>query len=209
MTQRALEYFDVGEPGLAYMRRQFEDARALGAALLEIVDHGEALTRAPPGTSFDQLYAFEAGGLLPENLDMSRAFQLEGGSKMMAVVSLFDERLELIQGVMRATPGNICIADDVNPTWPEHRERAEATAFGVGAEVYHIAHAGASLEDIENALVGILPWHGITAVCRGPLAISDERECEPDAFRRAALSATLITCSAYDGEGFVAWRKKG
>lgn len=209
MTERALEEFQLGARGLEFVKAELGDAKALGAALLEIVDDGEVLTLAPIGTSLDRLYAFAAGALLSENTDMSRAFPLEGGGKMMAVVSLLDERLALIRKAMLATPGSCCIADDVNPTCSDHRERAEPCAFGVGDEVYNLASPGASLDQIEDIFAGILPWHGVTAVCGETPGLNSEREVTVEALRRAALSATLITCSAYDGEGFVAWRRKG
>jgi hypothetical protein len=109
---------------------------------------------------------------------------------------------------MQAAPGAVLVVEDWVARWSEDREQVELSAFGVDNEVYHLVSSGAPADEIDKVLrIAHLPWHGVEAVCTTPLTLSDQRECTPDALRRTALSATLFTCSAYDGEGYLAWRK--
>jgi hypothetical protein len=51
-------------------------------------------------------------------------------------------------------------------------------------------------------------WHGVAAVCgRGP-EIDGTQTASLDALAEVVETVSLITCVAYDGEGFVAWKRR-
>ncbi len=194
---------------MAYLRQHLKGVNTLCSTLSEILDAGDIFTRAPPDTPPERLYAFESGGLLPENLNPTDVTRLEDGSTLAPIIGLTDDQVALLYQTMQGAPGAILIVEDCVARWSEDREYVEPSAFGVDEEVYHLVPSGASPDDIDDVLrIANLPWHGIEAVCTTPLTLSAQRECGPDTLRRTALSAVLFTCSAYDGEGYLAWRKR-
>ncbi len=206
---RALQTFDLGEPGLAYLRQYLAGVNTLCAALHEILDTGSVFTRAPVDTPIERLYEFETGGLLPENLNPPDVICLADGSTLAPIIALTDDEAALLHQTMQQMPGTVLVADDCNPRWSELGERADPSAFGVDEEVYHLVPTDASPDEIKGALlIGHLPWHGVATVCSTLVTLSAQRACTLDALRRTALSAVLFTCAAYDGEGYLAWRKK-
>jgi hypothetical protein len=179
--------------------------------MLEIFNSepGDVFTFAPPGTPTDRLAEFERGGLLPENLSGAGAVSLPDGSTLVPVVSLVEEQTKLLRDAMIATSGGVCIVDDFNPRRSDQASYLGATAFGVGEEVYHLLTPDHGEDEFRAALSnGNTIWHGVAAVCRVSPTLDDARASTPSELKRCAASALLITCTAYDGEGFVAWRRK-
>jgi hypothetical protein len=207
---RALQTFDLGERGLAHLRQFLIGVNTLCAALSEILESGDVFTIAPAGTPLERLYAFASGGLLPENLDPPDVAQLPDCSTLAPIIALTNEHVALLHQTMQAAPGALLVVEDCVQNWRLDRERIEPSAFGVEEEVYHLLPSHASSDEIDAMLrIAHLPWHGVEAVCLTPLSLSAQRECTPQSLRRTALSAVLFTCSAYDGEGYLAWRKRG
>lgn len=209
---RSVEWRDLGEAGRTYIRGHLGDTNILCAALLEAFEThpGDVFTLAPVGTAADRLAEFEHGGLLPENLTGADAVALPDGSTLVPVTSLIEEQVKLLRDTITAVSGTVCIVDDFNPRWSDEASCLGATAFGVGEEVYHLLTVDHGEGDFLTAVSnGNCIWHGVTAVCRASPKLDQERESTPFELQQCATSALLVTCTAYDGEGFVAWRRKG
>jgi hypothetical protein len=179
--------------------------------LLQVViaEDGEAFTLAPRGASEERLRQFDRGGLLPENSERAAAVVLPDGSMLVPVVSLIRQQVKLLRGAMMVAPGAVCIADDFNPRWSGRAAHLGPTAFGVGEEVYHLVTADCGEEEFVAAVSrSNTIWHGVAAVCRASPALDRSRRASPTELVRCAASVLLMTCTAYDGEGFVAWRSK-
>lgn len=201
---------DLGDAGLAYVREHLADANSFCAALLQavIIEPGAVFTLAPLGIPEDRLRQFDQGGLLPENSEGAGAVSLPDGSTLVPVISLIEQQTKLLREAMAAAPGAICIVDDFNPRWSDQAPYLGQTAFGVGEEVYHLIAADHSEEAFITAISrGNNIWHGVAAVCRASLTLDRSHELSLSGLKRCAASALLITCTAYDGEGFVAWRR--
>jgi len=204
-----LEIRALGDAGLAYVQAHLDNVNVLCTALMRVVDghRGETFTLAPRGISSTRLTQFDAGGLLLENLHMSRATHLPDGSAMMAVASLIDEQGAFLRKHVLETQGAICVIDDFNPRWSDQKHLLP-TSFGVGEVVYNLLATTNSDDEFAGAVrCSNAIWHGVAAVCRAPLTLDASRTCTPAALERVAATAELITCTAYDGEGFVAWRR--
>ncbi len=200
---------ELPETDSVYVREHLDDTNVLCAALLETCNSqpGNVFTFAPASTSKDRLAEFKRGGLLRENLPNAPTMSLSDGSRLMPKFSLIEEQSKLLRETLNSVRGSVCIVDDYNPRWSDHPWPLGPKAFGVDEEVYHLLNH----EDDDEAFAyairqGNNIWHGVTAVCRIAPMLNDARESAPSELRRSAASALLITCSAYDGEGFVAWR---
>jgi hypothetical protein len=208
-----IETRNLGDAGRAYIREHLAGANVFCAALLQafIAEPGEVFTLAPAGAPDARLAQFDQGGLLPENLLGTGAISLPDGSALVPVVSLIEQQAKLLREAMIASGSSVCVVDDFNPRWSDRADLGAylgPTAFGVGDEIYHLLTPDHSEEDFVAALCeGNANWHGVAAVCRESVALDPARETTTSDLIQCAASALLITCIAYDGEGFVAWRR--
>lgn len=205
-----IETRDLGEDGRLYVRKHLRDINVFCTALLETFNSapGEVFTLAPVSTPAGRLSEFEHGGLLPENLSRSGAVALPDGSTLVPVVSLIEKRTKLLLETMADARGAVCIVDDVHPRWSDQPSYLGPGAFGVGEEVYHLLTVDHTEGDFLDAVhCGNAFWHGVAAVCRLAPRLDQARTSTPSELEASAASALLITCIAYDGEGFVAWRR--
>jgi hypothetical protein len=164
-------------------------------------------TFAPDDTPRERLYRFKEGGLLPPTGESG--IHLPDGSRLSPKPSALKMQA---QWLMDQLDAGVCICDDFNPRWSDVQTHSDFERmphqFGVGEEVYHLLRREDGVDALENALrCSDTIWHGVTAVCAYAPQIAADRTASLEELRAAAASATLITCTAYDGEGFVAWRR--
>jgi hypothetical protein len=158
--------------------------------LLEQVigDAGEIFTLAPKGTPREQVYQFDSGGL---------------------EASPLLEQAHLLRQGVEAVSGAVCVVDDFDPTWGEPGSDDEANAFGVGSEVYRLLTAEEDVLTFAEVLSAThVRWHGVAAVCARAPELDGTQTASLDSLAEAVETVSLITCVAYDGEGFVAWRRR-
>lgn len=205
-----VERRDLGEVGRAYIREHLAGINEFCAALLEtsIAEPGEVFTLAPVGVPDADLMQFDQGGLLVENWLRVGAVGLPDGSSLVPVASLIQQQATLLRETMVVSVGSVCVVDDFNRRWSERTSSLGPTAFGVGEEVYHLLTSDHAEEDFITVVsASNTIWHGVAAVCSESIALDSARESTAPGLKLCAASALLITCSAYDGEGFVAWRR--
>ena len=206
-----LQRIELGEPGRAYVLEHLRGVNILCEALASTVDavQGDVFTWIPTDANPAQAYEFKRGGLLTENLDISRRVQLESGKgSMLAVNTLVEERASATLEALKANAGSVCICDDINPVWGSKIALACPAAVGVGQETYHLLSAESGLDVIANTLSWTdTVWHGVAAVCRAGLKVSQDRTAAAKDLATCAASVIELTCTAYDREGFVVWRR--
>jgi hypothetical protein len=209
MAVEKIELHGLDTAGWEFVRQHLGDTNVFCAALLKTINSvaGEVFTLAPPSTSADRLSHFDWGGLLPENLTRDNAVTLPDGSTLVPVVSLMNDQARLLRQTVISIGSAVCIVDDYNPRWSD-QVRLGPNAFGVGEEVYHLLRGDDDEEAFCEALrYGNVIWHGVAAVCGTAPSLDSARASTAAELERCAAEARLVTCSAYDGEGFVAWRR--
>jgi hypothetical protein len=186
-----LRQIALDDRGLDYLRAQLEGVNAFCSELLAVVDQvpGDTYTFAPLNVMGERVYRFDEPGLPAAELAGLRAEQI----------------LDLLESDADAC----CIVDDVDAVWGDPALEDSPTAFGVGEEAYHWLTAEDGLEVIE-AVVGSAGsvWHGVAAVCTPPPSEQTGQPSALDALLRCARSVIEISCTAYDGEGFLVWRRR-
>ena len=195
--------------GLDYVRDHLTGVNTLCTALFDVVtlEPGDIFTLSPKGLDAERLYRFSEGGILHAPLELVPD-RLSDGSEIAPIESFKVEQAALLLSLLREQPDSVCIIDDFNPRWGERPPWLAESAFGVGEEVYHLFRA----TDPPSALITLLHqtdavWHGVAAICTTAPEIDDDRECTHESLQAAAFSAIALTCTAYDREGFVAWRR--
>ena len=186
-----LRQIALDDRGLDYVREHLEGVNAFCSELLAVIDDtpGEIVTFAPLSIMGERVYRFGEPGLPAEELAELRA--------------------ERITDLLDGDADACCIVDDVDAVWGDPALDDSPTAFGVGEEVYHLLTAEAGYEavlEVTEAAASV--WHGVAAVCTPPPADDANAPSAMDALVRCARSVMEIYCAAYDGEGFVAWRRR-
>jgi hypothetical protein len=214
--QGALDWFNVDHHGFAYVRSQLGDVNVLCRALLGVVDMqpGEVVTLAPVDTPWTRLYEFERGGLLPTNLDAAATAKPStptGAGYLVEIDSLRGAQEPWLGDELGKLHDGVCLIDAVNPTWSDVITRPYFQkmpyAFGVGEEVYHLVRRSDGMGALAGALSwGYALWHGVAAICEKAPLITGRLSTEAE-MQKAAATVVALTCPAYDGEGFVAWRR--
>lgn len=196
MAQRG--FIDLGQRGMDYVREHLTGVNPFCTALAAAVDAapGRVLVLPPPGVDLERLYRFSEGGLLPSKDEAAR----------------FDAKIEqaaYLVSLLRAAPESVCIVDDFEPSWSEAiAEGVAQHAFGVDDGVYHRFTAEDRPDEIAATLASAdTLWHGVAAICVEDIAMDEESEASVEALQQAGASAIAITCTAYEGEGFVIWRR--
>ncbi|NEX92280.1 hypothetical protein [Caulobacter sp. 17J65-9] len=205
-----LTRFALDQRGEACVREHLTGVNTLCTELLSVFEsaRGEVFTYAPTAVAGDWLYAFETGGMIAANRDLSRAIPVEGRGLLMPVETLIEARAEHILQRLKELPGGVCVIDDYNPRWGDPLHGGEATAFGVGEEVYHLVTAASGFDQIADVLGwGDTIWHGAAAICRPDHEPTRAELSSPEGLRALARTAVEISCTAYDREGFVNWRR--
>ena len=186
-----LRQIALDDRGLDYVRDHLRGVNAFCSALLEVIEQtpGETFTFAPLSVMGERVYRFTEPGL-PEG-------------------ELAELRAERIQGLLDSDADACCIVDDFDARWGDPGLDDSPTAFGVGEEVYHLLGADSGFEVIEHVIAdaGAI-WHGVAAVCIPPPAEQAGPQSTLDALLACARSVIEISCTAYDGEGFVVWRRR-
>lgn len=213
---RPLRVFDLDARGADYVCSRLTGLSEWGgpvntlcAALRETIRSaaGRIWTMAPPETSSDRLYQFEWGGLLPENLDMSRAVDAGGGT-LLAIESLFEEERTLFARLLRERSGRAGVLADPNAMRGDPMlSTFSRTAVYAGDQVFHVVDAASDDEIIDLALSAAPFWARMWMVASAPPKIDARRETSEEDLRRCAADALAVSLSAYDGEGFVVWQR--
>lgn len=198
MTER-LSFIQLDARGLEYVREHLTGVNAFCTALAETIlfTPGTVFTLAPQGApqgvTLERLHRFTEGGLIAANRD-------GGGLKI--------EQAAYLLSLLREDPERVCIIDDFEPSWAQAQLTSAPEAFGADDDVYHLFTVESSPEDVLAALVrGDTGWHGVAAVCAQELELDEARIAEVEALQAVAASVIALTCTAYDGEGFVAWAR--
>jgi hypothetical protein len=182
----------LDDRGLDYVLEHLSGVNLFCSALAEMVATapGETWTLMSLDVRGDRAYRFTEGGL-ELNADAS---------------SLRAARIETL---LDADADACCIIDDFNARWGDRELEDSPTAFGVGEEVYHLLGAASTAADIAEVLRNTdCVWHGVAAVCvPRPLETADDQSALA-ALHECARTVVEISCVAYDGEGFVVWRRR-
>lgn len=201
--------------GLVYVQRRIADLGGYSEPMAALCSRLGALLSGRPGVvsalapasaSEQRLYAFEEGGLLPENLEMSRAIKA-GGGVLLEIVSLNDEFAAALASALRNDPALAAITVDANVRRDDPTLSAFAeTTFFVGDSVFHRIDGRTSPDGLMRALSASPIWENLVVVTSAAPDLDEARNADEAALANAASCAREITISAYDGESFLTWR---
>jgi hypothetical protein len=186
-----LRQIALDDRGLDYVREQLEGVNVFCSELLAMIEQtaGETFTFAPLSVMGERVYRFTEPGLPAEELA--------------------ELRTERIMDLLDEDGDACCIIDDVDAVWGDPELDDSPTAFGVGEEVYHLLTADDGFESVLTVVeASASVWHGVAAVCTPPPAEEASPASAMDALVRCARAVIEISCAAYDGEGFVVWRRR-
>jgi hypothetical protein len=146
------------------------------------------------------------GGLLSE--DWSQAVSVPGYGTFVPIPSLVAELVKRIRSALKEKSGSVCVVDDYNPRRGDPDVASMPRAFFVGHEVYHLLDQSDDDETFSDVIRGAdTIWHGVVAVCGRVPVLDTDRSCTAQELEHCAEATIEVSCTAYDGEGFVSWRR--
>lgn len=207
MSHQPVRLFSLDYRGTAYVIDHLTGVNTFCSALLEAIGRygGETFTVAPASTPNERLYEFSHGGLLSE--DWSQAVSVPERGTLVPIPTLTAERVKRIRSALKEKSGSVCIVDDYNPRRGDPDIASMRSAFFVGDEVYHLLDQSDDDETFSDIIRGAdTIWHGVVAVCGRVPVLDAGRCCTTQELEHCAEAMIEVSCSAYDGEGFVSWR---
>jgi len=183
----------LDDRGLDYVRDHLSGVNQLCSALLAVVEQtpGETFTFLPTDLRGDRAYRFGEGDL--------------GLGEAAAVL-----RAQRIAELVDADADACSIIDDFDHVWGEIALEDSPTAFGLDEEVYHLLNGANRVDQIAEVLQQTnCVWHGVAAVCAPRAVETSDDQSALAAVIECARSVIEISCVAYEGEGFVVWRRRG
>jgi hypothetical protein len=186
---------------LTYLREMFDLDTVFCHALADSVDlaTGEMFALLPAGVSDAQAHDFNAG-FMP-------MLALPTGN-MLPIETIVDAQAAAVVQFLRATATACAVADDANQRWPYPRAKDLANVFNVGEEVYSLLTATDSPETVRAVLsITNWLWHGLVAMCVPSRLPSRAGLSNGDALAACLRSVRAVQAVAYDGEGYVEWRR--
>jgi hypothetical protein len=177
----------LDDRGRAFMIERLTGANALSDALAGIIEsEGEVFAFVPAEAEPDQLYHFDRGGL-------SAAGRL--GPELAA---------EFHAALSNSL---VCVIDDVLSRPSDPRPLGDEAFFDCD-DVYRLAQPSISAKRLADLMrYGNAHWHGMTVLCSHEPLIDAQRQTTLMELHACAESAVEVACIAYDGEGFVCWRR--
>ncbi|MBX9839319.1 MAG: hypothetical protein K2X69_13520 [Silvanigrellaceae bacterium] len=76
-------------------------------------------------------------------------------------------------------------------------------------EVYYVLNRNVPVEMVYKCLTySSAIWHSLSVITKVQPEMFENKELNEDAFGKICQETVLIMLSAYDGEGYVFWRKR-
>jgi hypothetical protein len=196
-----LERRMLDERGRAYLRGMFDLDTVFCRALSDSADigAGEMFALLPAWVSDAQANDFGAG------FRPVRAISTGG---MLPIETIVDVQAAEVIRFLGTSAVACVVADDANERWSYPRARDLANAFNVGEEVYSLLTAS----DTPGTVRAVLSatnwlWHGLVAMCVPPHVPSRAELNDAGALAACLRSVRAVQSVAYDGEGYVEWRR--
>ena len=204
----------LGEQSLVYIRERLGAGHALSSAVLSGCDLelGSVVTYLPAGISSERAHEFTAGGKLPAP-DRSTWTALPDGGVAVPIPSTMDRLPRVVHEYLQAGPNRIWLFEDFNasPSDPVMKElRCRFVSFG--NEVYYPLDRSSDEESIREAARRAFSFVSFVGVGAKLSPADSERltrvtELEKADLDRVVPGLDLLSVGAYDGEGFLLWRR--
>lgn len=185
--------FDMGTAGCGYLHDTFSQGLTLAKRVLERTDlsAGRVTTWAPSNTPASRLLSWDEGGLVPASLVTK-----------MVVDTITLQMPTITNAVMVAENALAHCSDPIVRQAPVGR-------FCYGEEVYEYTTALGGRGEVNKALRRADADFSLNAVvasrtASGPVG----RAPGLDFLEELASGVCLLLARAYDGEGFVVWRRR-
>lgn len=202
----------LGSEGLQFILSELRGGRTFSRCLLESLDlqSGDVITYLPQGASVVDAKDFESGGKLPQP-PQSQWKRGEGAIVIPTpttrphLVSLIDEYL--------STSERVCILENATASrGDEWLKQTQVNVSFFGDEVYHLLIGSCPRPTIDLAIrkgQSLFTFVGaLTSLPGGVLPLTiDRADLDLGALRSLAEQTERIFVGAYDGEGYVIWRR--
>ena len=187
-----LQEIELGEAGLAWVRKSLESGNTLAKLLLgRRLEVGRVFTYLAPGVSPDRAAEFRRGGLfsdVPSEID----------AKWPAVVTAY----------LASADGRFCVVEDIAGRGDPVMDSPGERYFVQGSDVYDFLPSGVwTHEEIRHFLSKARQYPSVCALTKIPVgpSLSPRQEVPIETLQLLASNTSHILVGAYDEESYVLW----
>jgi hypothetical protein len=210
--------FVLGPEALDYlMKNRIIYGHTLSHLLLELLDlrEGVITTFLPSDIRQEQLYDFEAGGVLPIPHESTWRYITESSGKKSILTPIPRDDsfvLSLIREFLLSNQDHVCIIEEplAKPSDP-CMSRRTTPYMTFGNEVYHFLSGkvrDAEITEVVKWSYTIVSFLAILTTPTQTIKLIDKREITAEELKSLATGTDKIIISAYDGEGYLVWRRE-
>jgi hypothetical protein len=192
--------FNVGEPGTTYIRECLECGKSLGEQLLTVLNRecGHVTALVPQDIDFSKM---------PELTSDFRGYATRVGGTLVCLTKLAQEFLV-------ADSNHICIIEDVIVRREDRGlSSLDLPILFLGSDVYYFLSSKHRNDSVKiRKTLSTLDAQRVTGVMtswptwRNPL--TERQEITLEDVNEFADRAQMIVVDAYDGEGYLIWRRE-
>lgn len=204
----------LGRESLDFIREQLSVGHTLSSTILSTCDLelGSVVTFMSAGVSLKQAHEFTTGGKLPPS-DPSTWVSLPEGGFAVPIPSAMDLLPRKVHEYLQAYHNRIWVFEDFNasPSDPVMKQ-INSRYVALGNEVYYPLDRNSTEEAIREAAdqaYSFVSFIGAGASLSPSDAerFSHVKEIEESDLQRLVSGLDLLSIGAYDGEGFLLWRR--
>jgi hypothetical protein len=204
----------LSSTSLDYIKEQLSIGHTLCRIIMSTCDLelGSAVTFMPTGVSLERAHEFTTGGKLATP-DPSAWVPLPGGGVAVPTPSTLNILPEKVHKYLQAGTNRVWVFEDFNasPSDPAMK-KISSRYVALGNEVYYPLDHNSNEEAIREAAdqaYSFVSFVGVGARLSPSDAerLSRVKEIEESDLQRLVSGVDLLTVGAYDGEGFLLWRR--
>jgi hypothetical protein len=199
------------ESAYEYIKDNLDKVNVLSAELLKLLNfkNGHFFTLLPDNASFERIYHFKWGGVLPPN-PIEECIVNGHKSTYSIKNSINDELSPLILKEIKSKYELSCLIDDVSasPKDKYYTLYSDNFSFFYGDEVYYLLKKNnVSVELLLKCLRASTSfWHSLCVFTTADFnGVTETLSLEK--IKEVCLKTQLVMVGAYDGEGYLFWEK--
>lgn len=207
----------LGQAAGQFMKECLASGNTLARLVLETLrlEQSEITTFLPLGTAPESVQDFGSGGKLPAPPSSEWKYA-QAGNESLRMVPVPNTDAELgakIKEYLLSGNNRVCVLEDALKKPSDPVLSALTTKYATyGSEVYHLLlqeHAqDDSIFTAMKSAKSIPTFIGVMTSCARPRELATTGEISVDELRELAKRAEIVFVGAYDGEGYLLWRRR-
>lgn len=207
LNKISLEYVKAQE----YIFENLKDLNKLSDAVLSYIDFskGDFFTFLPDNADFERLYEFSYGNMIPQVPNVEKIYYISGvyPARGVDVINIDENIAKFIFEFLMENQGNAAIFDDFPARATDSSPGIDgATTLFIDNEVCHLLSKTMTLKNTIYTLEHTREaWHSLMLLSNS--FTLHRTKLNEDDLEQMCVKTQYLIVNAYDGEGYLFWKK--